>query len=105
MIVVHVEDLIKKEVGEQALGCWKGNFILISRDWLTLRGAVPPESARLQQSKHQNIGHRGHDEYKGAARDLRMHLHHFIDEKTEPQRGKCAQGQLENHALKSISVS
>ena len=65
----------------------------------------PPESARLQQSKHQNIGHRGHDEYRGAARDLRMHLYHFIDEKTEPQRGKCAQGQLENHSLKSISVS
>lgn len=27
----------------------------ISRDWLDLGGAVPPESARLLMSKHQDI--------------------------------------------------
>ena len=60
MTVAHVEGLIKKEVGEQVLAGWKGKFIFISRDCLTLGGAVPPESSRLQLSKHQNTGHRGH---------------------------------------------
>ena len=58
--MANVEDLIKKEFGVQALECWKGKFIPVSRDWLTLRGAVPPESARVQLSKHQNTGNRGH---------------------------------------------
>ena len=60
MIVANGEDLIKKGIGVQALEGWKGKFIPVSRDWLILRGAVPPESARLQLSKHQNTGHRGH---------------------------------------------
>ena len=52
-------------------GRLEGKFIPVSRDWLMWGGAVPPESARFQLSKHQNTGHRGHGEYKGAARDLR----------------------------------
>jgi len=60
MIVAIVEGLIKKVVGVQPLACWKRKFIPVSRDWLTLGGAVPPESARLPVSKHQNTQHRRH---------------------------------------------
>ena len=42
MIVANGEDLIKKGIGVQALEGWKGKFIPVSRDWLTLGGAVPP---------------------------------------------------------------
>ena len=41
MIVAIVEGLIKKVVRVQPLACWKRKFIPVSRDWLTLGGAVP----------------------------------------------------------------
>ena len=55
-----VGGLIKKMVGVQPLAGWKRKFIPVSRDWLTLGGAVPPESARLRVSKNQNTQHRRH---------------------------------------------
>ena len=82
MIVAIVEGLIKKVIGVQPLAGWKRKFIPISRDQLTLGGAVPPESARLPVSKHRNTQHRRHGYNKGAARALRMHLYHFVDGKT-----------------------
>ena len=52
-----MEGLIKTVVGVQALARLKGKFIPIIRDWRTLGGAVPPESARPQMSRHQNTEH------------------------------------------------
>lgn len=77
MIVSIVEGLIKKVIGVQPLAGWKRKFIPVSRDQLTLGGAVPPESAG---SRYQSI--RRHGYYKGAAIALRMHVYHFVDGKT-----------------------